>query len=140
MQITATKNIFSSCRRSNFSDFFTKPKQANKKEYESLILALAKKNYLNKLINKDNIKENKINLKLLQFLGVKKIKENDDLINDKNINNDKNDDNKENNNNLIGDDNNAIKKSFENGLEFEINYEEKEEVVKDFENQFFKSL
>ena len=68
------------------------------------------------------------------------IKENDDLINDKNINNDKNDDNKENNNNLIGDDNNAIKKSFENGLEFEINYEEKEEVVKDFENQFFKSL
>ena len=127
-------------RKTTIKYKFTKPKQANKKEYESLILALAKKNYLNKLINKDNIKENKINLKLLQFLGVKKIKENDDLINDKNINNDKNDDNKENNNNLIGDDNNAIKKSFENGLEFEINYEEKEEVVKDFENQFFKSL
>ena len=127
-------------RKTTIKYKFTKPKQANKKEYESLILALAKKNYLNKLINKDNIKENKINLKLLQFLGVKKIKENDDLINDKNINNDKNDDNKKNNNNLIGDDNNAIKKSFENGLEFEINYEEKEEVVKDFENQFFKSL
>ena len=127
-------------RKTTIKYKFTKPKQANKKEYESLILALAKKNYLNKLINKDNIKENKINLKLLQFLGVKKIKENDDLINDKNITNDKNDDNKENNNNLIGDDNNAIKKSFENGLEFEINYEEKEEVVKDFENQFFKSL
>ena len=127
-------------RKTTIKYKFTKPKQANKKEYESLILALAKKNYLNKLFNKDNIKENKINLKLLQFLGVKKIKENDDLINDKNINNDKNDDNKKNNNNLIGDDNNAIKKSFENGLEFEINYEEKEEVVKDFENQFFKSL
>ena len=127
-------------RKTTIKYKFTKPRQANKKEYESLILALAKKNYLNKLFNKDNIKENKINLKLIQFLGVKKIKENDDLINDKNINNDKNDDNKENNNNLIGDDNNAIKKSFENGLEFEINYEEKEEVVKDFENQFFKSL
>ena len=50
-------------RKTTIKYKFTKPKQANKKEYESLILALAKKNYLNKLINKDNIKENKINLK-----------------------------------------------------------------------------
>ena len=127
-------------RKTTIKYKFTKPKQLNKKEYESLILALAKKNYLNKLFKKNNIKENKINLKLLQFLNVKKIKENDDLINDKNINNDKNNDKKENNDGLIDDNNNTVKGSYENGLEIDINYEEKEEVVKDFENQFFKSL
>ena len=127
-------------RKTTIKYKFTKPKEANKKEYESLILALAKKNYLNKLFNKDNFKENKINLKLLQFLDVKKIKENDDLINDNNINNNKKNDNKENNDGLIDGNNNSIKKSYENGLEVDINYEEKEEVVKNFENQFFKSL
>ena len=128
-------------RKTTIKYKFTKPKQANKKEYESLILALAKKNYLNKIFNKDNIKENKINLKLLQFLGVKENKKSEDLKNGENYNYEKKEkDKKENNSDLIDNYNNTIKKSYENGIEVEINYEEKEELVKDFETQFFKSL
>ena len=128
-------------RKTTIKYKFTKPKQANKKEYESLILALAKKNYLNKIFNKDNIKENKINLKILQFLGVKENKKSEDLKNGENYNYEKKEkDKKENNSDLIDNYNNTIKKSYENGLEVEINYEEKEELVKDFETQFFKSL
>ena len=128
-------------RKTTIKYKFTKPKQANKKEYESLILALAKKHYLNKIFNKDNIKENKINLKILQFLGVKENKKSEDLKNGENYNYEKKEkDKKENNSDLIDNYNNTIKKSYENGLEVEINYEEKEELVKDFETQFFKSL
>jgi hypothetical protein len=127
-------------RKTTIKYKFTKPKQTNKKEYESLILALAKKNYLNKLFNKENIKENKINLKLLQFLGYKNIKNDKNTNNNENNENNDNKEKKENNNNLIDDNNNTIKKSYDNGLEVEINYEEKEELVKEFETQFFKSL
>ena len=127
-------------RKTTIKYKFTKPKQTNKKEYESLILALAKKNYLNKLFNKENIKENKINLKLLQFLGYKNIKNDKKTNNNENNENNDNKEKKENNNNLIDDNNNTIKKSYDNGLEVEINYEEKEELVKEFETQFFKSL
>ena len=51
-----------------------------------------------------------------------KIEKNNDKMNKNNIND------------------NIIKKRFENGLETEIEYEEKEELVKTFESQFFKSL
>jgi hypothetical protein len=46
-----------------------KPKQIKRNEYQNLIIALAKKNYINKLFSKENIKENKINSKLIEFLG-----------------------------------------------------------------------
>ena len=113
-------------RKTTIKYKFTKPKQANKKEYESLILALARKNYLNKILNKENIKDNKINLKFLQFFGIKEIKKSEEMKSDKNINNDKNNvineikenkENKENNSDLIDDNNNKIKKSYDNGLE-----------------------
>ena len=121
-----------------------KPKNRNKKGYESLILALAKKNYLNKLFIKDDIKNNKINLKLLQFLGLKKIKNSEDIKSKKEKIENKNQEKIENNNDKINknndNDNNKIKESFENGLEIEIEYEEKEELVKTFESAFFKIL
>ena len=77
---------------------------------------MAKKNYLDKLIKKENIKDNKINTKLLQFFGDKQIKEN------KNKNNEN------------------IKENYQNGLEVEITNEENEELVKSFESQFLKSV
>ena len=46
--------------------------QNNKNIYRNLILALSKKNYLDKMFNKEDIKNNKINIKLMQFLGVTK--------------------------------------------------------------------
>ena len=85
-------------------------------DYQHLIIALAKKNYLDKLIKKENIKDNKINTKLLQFFGDKQIKEN------KNKNNEN------------------IKENYQNGLEVEITNEENEELVKSFESQFLKSV
>ena len=94
---------------------------------------MAKKNYLNKLFNKENIKTNKINIKILEFLGVAKIKKTEDTQNNNTINNNIN-------NNINNTNNNNIKEKYENGLEVEINYEEKEELVKTFENEFFKSL
>ena len=97
-------------------------------DYLNCIFALAKKNYLNKLINKENIKTNKINTKLLQFFGNKKqdeIKKDENSI-DNNINNNEK--------------NETIKENYENGLEVEINSEENEELVKLFESQFLKSV
>ena len=102
------------------------------------MLALAKKNYINKLFDKENIKNNKINKKLLQFLGEKKIKNTEDFKSrekdDKNQNNDKQNDEKKK------EINNTIKENYDNGLEVEIIYEEKTELVKTFSDQFLKSL
>ena len=122
------------------------PTITNKKVYHSLILALAKKNYINKLFNKDNIKTNKINIKLKQFLGEKKIKKSEDFKSrekkdkDKNINNDKDKDKDRDKDNKKKGDSNIIKENYENGLEVEIIYEEKTELVKTFSEQFLKSL
>jgi hypothetical protein len=88
-------------------------------DYRNLIIALAKKNYLDKLIKKENIKTNKINNKLLQFFGDKK---NENQIENKNTNN------------------GNIKEKYQNGLEVEITSEENEELVKLFEAQFLKSV
>jgi hypothetical protein len=80
------------------------------------------------LINKENIKTNKINTKLLQFFGNKKqdeIKKDENSI-DNNINNNEKNEN--------------IKENYENGLEVEITSEENEELVKLFESQFLKSV
>ena len=116
-------------RKTTINYKFVKPKQIYKKEYQSLIIALAKKNYIKKLFNKDNIKTNKIHLKLSQFLSAKRIW---------NLENN-NDDKKDEKENIIQN-NNEIKESYENGLEVEIISEENEEIVKTFENQFLKSL
>ena len=80
------------------------------------------------MINKENIKTNKINTKLLQFFGNKKqdeIKKDENSI-DNNINNNEKNEN--------------IKENYENGLEVEITSEENEELVKLFESQFLKSV
>ena len=116
-------------RKTTIKYQYTKQNNEYKKEYQNLILALAKKNYLNKLFNKENIKTNKINTKILEFLGMAKIKKTEDTQNNTTINN-----------NINNTNNNNIKEKYENGLEVEINYEEKEELVKTFENEFFKSL
>ena len=125
-------------RKTTINYKFLNPKQIYKKEYQNLIIALAKKNYINILFNKENIKTNKINLKLSQFLGAKKLwsiqednkKENEDK---KQNNNEKNvEDNKEINS--------KINEIYDNGFEVEITSEEKEEFVKTFENQFLKTL
>ena len=125
-------------RKTEIKYSFKKPIQTNKKEYQILMLALAKKNYINKLFDKENIKNNKINKKLLQFLGEKKIKNTEDFKSrekdDKNQNNDKQNDEKKK------EINNTIKENYDNGLEVEIIYEEKTELVKTFSDQFLKSL
>ena len=102
---------------------FTKKKNVINPDYLNLIYALAKKNYLNKMFDKENIKTNKIHIKLLQFFGKKK---SDDTSKNKNLNKNEKNEN--------------IKESFENGLETEIISEEKEELVKLFETQFLKSI
>ena len=102
---------------------FIKKKNVINPDYLNLIYALAKKNYLNKMFGKENIKTNKIHIKLLQFFGKKKL--NDATKNKNLIKNEKNEN---------------IKESFENGLETEIISEEKEELVKLFETQFLKSI
>ena len=114
------KNKF---RKTVFNYRFSK--QAINPDYLNLIFALSKKNYLNKMFNKENIKTNKINTKLLQFFGNKKsqdIKKDHSLSEKNNI--------KEKNEN--------IKEQYENGLEVEITSEENEELVKLFETQFLK--
>ena len=101
-------------RKTTMTYKFTEPKQIKRNDYQNLIIALAKKNYINKLFSKENIKTNKINTKLIEFLGIK------------------NKDNKK--------ENGTIKENYENGLEVEIVFEEKEELVKTFETQFLKSI
>jgi hypothetical protein len=104
-------------RKTTMTYKFTEPKPKNIKrnEYQNLIIALAKKNYINKLFSKENIKENKINSKLIEFLGT-------------------------NNKGDNGKANGTIKENYENGLEVEIVFEEKEELVKNYETQFLKSI
>ena len=127
-------------RKTTINYKFLTPKKIYKNEFQSLIFALAKKNYINKLFNKDN-NNIIISQKLAQFLNVKKIwsaKENNNNIkenNKDNINNDKENQTKKNN-----ETNNVVKESYENGLQVEITYEENEEYVKVFENQFLKAL
>jgi len=128
-------------RKTTINYKFLYPKQINKKEYQSLIIALAKKNYINKLFSKETIKTNKINLKLSQFLGLRKTSNLEDEANNNNQENEdkklKDSENKISNNKEV---NNKIKESYDNGLEVEITYEENEELVKTFENQFLKTL
>ena len=114
------KNKF---RKTVFNYRFSK--QAINPDYLNLIFALSKKNYLNKMFNKENIKTNKINTKLLQFFGNKKIQ---DIKKDHSLS--------EKNN--IKEKNENIKEQYENGLEVEITSEENEELVKLFETQFLK--
>ena len=114
------KNKF---RKTVFNYRFSK--QAINPDYLNLIFALSKKNYLNKMFNKENIKTNKINTKLLQFFGNKKIQ---DIKKDHSL--------PEKNN--IKEKNENIKEQYENGLEVEITSEENEELVKLFETQFLK--
>ena len=111
------------CRKSILTYQFTKIKNEINPDYLNLMYALAKKNYLNKMFDKETIKTNKIRIKLLQFLGNKKLK---DTSKGKNLIN------KEKNEN--------IKERYENGLEAEIVSEEKEELVKLFETQFLKGI
>ncbi len=125
-------------RKTTINYKFLNPKQIYKKEYQNLIIALAKKNYINILFNKENIKTNKINLKLSQFLGAKK------LWSIKEDNKKENEDKKQNNNEKNVEDNKEINSKineiYDNGFEVEIISEEKEEFVKTFENQFLKTL
>ena len=82
----------------------------------------------------------------MQFLGEKKIKKSEDFKSrekqdkDKNINNDKDKDRDRDKDNKKKGDSNIIKENYENGLEVEIIYEEKTELVKTFSEQFLKSL
>ena len=95
------------------------------------------------LFNKENIKTNKINIKLKQFLDYemaekpKKKENNNKEIEDKK---DDNKDEKDEKNEKNKEQNGKIMENYENGLEVEIEYEEKEELVKVFENQFLKSI
>ena len=119
------KNLF---RKTILSYKFTKPKKELNPDYLNLIYALSKRNYISKLFNKEDIKTNKIHIKLLQFFGNKK-KDNEEkimnnLIDDKNINNNEK--------------NEIIRENYENGLESEIISEENKEFVQLFETQFFK--
>lgn len=125
------------CRKTTVIYKFSNPKNENKNEYESLIFALARNNYLKKLFNKDNIRTNKINIKLKQFLGNKQLNKSNNKDNDEKDNIIKNEDIKEEKNNK---NNNIIKENYENGLEVEIISEEKEELVRTFQNEFLKSL
>ena len=111
------------CRKSILTYQFTKIKNEINPDYLNLMYALAKKNYLNKMFDKETIKTNKIRIKLLQFFGNKKLK---DTSKGKNLINNKKNEN--------------IKERYENGLEAEIVSEEKEELVKLFETQFLKGI
>ena len=129
-------------RKTTITYKFTNHKKLYKNEYQSLIIALAKKNYINLLFNKENIKNNKINLKLKQFLGVKgnesqKIEENANKESEEEKDNSFNKEIKNENDKEIK---NIVKENYENGLEVEIVYEENEEVIKTFENQFLKTI
>ena len=52
---------------------FNKSKNDINPDYLNLMYALSKKNYLNKMFDKETIKTNKIRIKLLQFFGDKKL-------------------------------------------------------------------
>ena len=110
-------------RKTILSYQFNKSKNDINPDYLNLMYALSKKNYLNKMFDKETIKTNKIRIKLLQFFGDKKLN---------GTPKDKNFINKEKNEN--------IKERYENGLEAEIVSEEKEELVKLFETQFLKGI
>ena len=99
--------------------------QNNKNIYRNLILALSKKNYLDKMFNKEDIKKN---IKLMQFLGVTRpgtqnSKEKNEIKDENNL-----------------EQNGTIKEKYDNGLEVEIIFEEKEELVNTFQSQFLKSI
>ena len=81
------------------------------------------------MFDSENIKTNKINIKLLQFFGIKK---SDTIKTEKKLTEDINIINNEKNINL--------KEKYDNGLEVEIVSEENEELVKLFETQFLKSV
>jgi hypothetical protein len=122
-------------RKTTIDYKFHNPRKIYKKEYQSLIIALAKKNYINKLFDKENIKTNKIHQKLSQFLDAQKAwneNEPNNIINNKEEKDEQNKGDKEKLN--------IVKESYENGLEVEITYEENEELVKTFENQFLKTV
>ena len=112
----------------------------SKNQYQNLMLVLAKKNYINKLFPKENIKNNKINLKLRQFFGIRNEENNTRQNNDNN----KDTPSKFNEKNNIQEkekkDIEVKEEKYDNGLEVNIKYEEKEEFVKVFENEFLKSL
>ena len=102
--------------------------QNNKNAYRNLIFSLAKKNYLEKMFNKEDIKNNKINIKLMQFLGVTRpgtqnSKEKNEIKDENNL-----------------EQNGTIKEKYDNGLEVKIVFEEKEELVNTFQSQFLKSI
>jgi len=111
-----------SCRKTILTYKFKKLKKELNPDYQNLIYALSKKNYLNKLYNKENIQANNIHTKLLQFFG-NKVQTINNIIDEKNKNNNENKISKEN---------------YENGLEAEIISEENKELVQIFESQFFK--
>jgi hypothetical protein len=102
--------------------------QNNKNAYRNLIFSLAKKNYLEKMFNKEDIKNNKINIKLKQFLGMTE----PETQNSEEKNEIKDENNSEQNG--------TIKEKYDNGLEVKIVFEEKEELVNTFQSQFLKSI
>ena len=118
-------------RKTTIDYTFSNPRKIYKKEYQSLIIALAKKNYINKMFDKDSIKTNKIHQKLSQFLNTQKAW-NEEVPNNNEEKDEQSKDNKETKN--------TVKESYENGLDVEITYEENEELVKTFENQFMKTV
>ena len=137
------------CRKTTIKYMFKQPKKhKNKKDYEfeNLMIALAKNNYINKLFKKESINTNKIKVKLKQFLGIKEKKNSEDFKSrekekEKEIIDNNNKNKIINNNDSNSDKNkNIVKNNYDNGLEVEIISEEKEEFVKDFETQFLKFL
>jgi hypothetical protein len=122
-------------RKTTIDYKFHNPRKIYKKEYQSLIIALAKKNYINKLFDKENIKTNKIHQKLSQFLDAQKAWNENETNNIMNNKEEKGEQNKGDKEKV-----NIVKESYENGLEVEITYEENEELVKTFENQFLKTV
>ena len=133
---------FNKCRITKIKYMFKEPKKDKRNiEFENLIIAFAKKNYINKLFNKENINTNKIKIKLKKFLGNKEKKNTEDFKSrEKEKEKEKEAKDNKNNNDKVDKNKNIVVNNYENGLEVEINYEEKEELVKEFETQFFKYL
>ena len=133
---------FNKCRITKIKYMFKEPKKDKRNiEFENLIIAFAKKNYINKLFNKENINTNKIKIKLKEFLGNKEKKNTEDFKSrEKEKEKEKEAKDNKNNNDKVDKNKNIVVNNYENGLEVEINYEEKEELVKEFETQFFKYL
>ena len=133
---------FNKCRITKIKYMFKEPKKDKRNiEFENLIIAFAKKNYINKLFNKENINTNKIKIKLKEFFGNKEKKNTEDFKSrEKEKVKEKEAKDNKNNNDKVDKNKNIVVNNYENGLEVEINYEEKEELVKEFETQFFKYL